>query len=356
MTVSPVRHENNFNLIRLAAAMQVLVVHAVHHFEIDTRLEPLLRAVPGVPAFYLLSGYLIFQSYERTRNLRDFCVNRVLRIYPALLVCFAVSLLSVWAAGYFPTHWPEPGEFWPWVLAQISFVQFYNPDFMRDYGVGVLNGALWTISVELQFYVLAPLMAWLIRHRPRILVLVMLGSLAANLYMRLFPDWEDMRMKLLAVSFAPWLYMFLLGALAASWSRTPELLRRIPYLPLIAGYALSMLFVGDYGVNASNSINPVSFVLLALLLLKFATAKLPLPSQLAEFVRSNDLSYGLYLYHMPIINFLLVVAVTTPLGNALIAIAAALSAACLSWFLVERPALAHKRRSTRAAAPASQLR
>jgi peptidoglycan/LPS O-acetylase OafA/YrhL len=352
VTESPVRHENNFNLIRLAAAFQVLVVHAVHHFGIDTPVEPLLRIIPGVPAFYLLSGYLIFQSYERMQSLGDFYVNRTLRIYPALLVCLVVSLLSVWATGYFAEHRPAPGEFWPWILAQISFMQFYNPDFLRGYGVGVLNGALWTISVELQFYVLMPLMAWLIRNRPRILALVLLASLAVNLYLRLYPNWQSVYIKLLTVSFGPWLYMFLLGSLAATSKRLPELLGRIGYLPLIAAYVTSMAFIGDYEANASNAINPVSFAVLAALLLKFSAARLPL-ARVNGFVRGNDLSYGLYLYHMPIINLLLVVGVASAAGNALLTIGAGLLAACLSWFIVEKPALSHKRRTVRKPVSAS---
>lgn len=38
----------------------------------------------------------------------------------------------------------------------MSFVQFYNPDWLRGFGTGVLNGSLWSIPVELQYYVLLP--------------------------------------------------------------------------------------------------------------------------------------------------------------------------------------------------------
>ena len=94
-------------------------------------------------------------------------------------------------------------------------------------------------------------------------------------------------------------------------------------------------------------------MLLAMLLLKFSTAASPLPSRLTEFVRNNDLSYGLYLYHMPIINFLLVLAVASASGNAVLTVGAGLLAACLSWYLVERPSLRRKRKAPRAPLPAS---
>jgi len=44
-----------------------------------------------------------------------------------------------------------------WILAQLSVAQFYNPGFMRSYGTGILNASTWTISIELQFYILVPL-------------------------------------------------------------------------------------------------------------------------------------------------------------------------------------------------------
>jgi len=96
----------------------------------------------------------------------------------------------------------------------------------------------------------------------------------------------------------------------------------------------------------------VSFAVLAALLLKFSAARLPL-ARVNGFVRGNDLSYGLYLYHMPIINLLLVVGVASAAGNALLTIGAGLLAACLAWFIVEKPALSHKRRTVRKPVSAS---
>ena len=46
-------------------------------------------------------------------------------------------------------------------------VKTKHPDFLRGYGVGVLNGSLWTIPVELQFYALVPLIYWSLSLRAR---------------------------------------------------------------------------------------------------------------------------------------------------------------------------------------------
>ncbi len=62
----------------------------------------------------------------------------------------------------------------------------------------------------------------------------------------------------------------------------------------------------------------------------------------APFVRMNfDLSYGVYVWHAPIINLLLVLGIPSPL----LVIVLTFFFAILSWFLVEKPALKLKRQS-----------
>jgi len=64
--------------------------------------------------------------------------------------------ISVYFTGYLSNKDFNVVEFVFWVVGQISFVQFDNPELMREFGTGVANGSLWTISVELQFYLMVP--------------------------------------------------------------------------------------------------------------------------------------------------------------------------------------------------------
>lgn len=340
------RH-NNFNLIRLLAALQVLAVHALNHFDITGPVVTALKLVPGVPVFFILSGYLIFDAYDRSRakGLRVFARNRALRIFPALWLCVLLATAMVWATGYLGTQHAGAGHFAAWLLGQASILQFYNPPFMRGFGVGVLNGALWTISVELQFYLLTPVLYWLVtRHRVAV-VLLLAASVATNLFLRIHYDWTDLRIKLVSVSFLPWVFMYLLGMLVSARKAVLEpFLQRLPPWLVALAYCLSMVTIGDYAANASNAINPVSVVLVGMLLFGMARRDLRLPQRFTDFVRRNDLSYGIYLYHMPVINLALYLALfpDTPLVRVAFAGVVSILLAGLSWFLLERKALALK--------------
>jgi peptidoglycan/LPS O-acetylase OafA/YrhL len=338
-------HDNNFNLIRLVAAFQVMAVHALNHFEVKGFLVDVLKATPGVPTFFFISGYLICTSYKRMhlRGNGAFFANRFLRIYPGLIACVLLSTLAVALTGYFQHKDIGVSRFLLWILGQTTIFQFYNPDFMRPFGVGVLNGALWTITVELQFYLLVPLLYYLIQRRPRALVAVVLMSLGLNLFLHGFADGKALHIKLLYVSFAPWVYMFLFGFILAYREVLFDVVRRFEFKYLIVGYIAAMNVIGDYTSNAQNAINPVAFFFLGCLILKLATMRLALPPKLARFVDKSDFSYGLYLYHMPVINMLLFLGLFTASVNIALAVALSLAAAVFSWYAVEKPALKHKR-------------
>ncbi|MBQ5963369.1 acyltransferase [Massilia sp. ZL223] len=338
-------HANNFNLLRLIAAFQVMWVHALNHFGFEGPLVSALKIAPGVPTFFFISGLLISAAYERSRpaGLAAFFRNRFLRIFPALWASILVALGTVLALGYLSSQSFTIAHFAAWLAGQASLFQFYNPDFMRGFGVGVLNGALWTISVELQFYLITPVLYWMFMRRRALLATLFGLSLALNLFFRYKLDWSSVPMKLVYVSFLPWVYMFITGMLVHAYrDRVDGFLRRIPLAVVLAVFLASMVFFGPYELNSSNAISPLSFALLAALILKVAKRPLRLPTALNDFIRRNDFSYGLYLYHMPVINVVLYSGWLSGQFSLLATATLSVVAAVLSWYVVEKPALSAK--------------
>jgi len=344
---------NNFDLIRLLAAVQVAVHHAAAHLHVNDSpavFFKLTSLFPGVPVFFFISGFLISRAFENNPVPEEFTRNRILRIYPALVCCFVVSVVMVWLSGYRSPVKSSLPELLLWVLAQVSIGQFYNPDFLRDYGVGVLNGSTWTITVELQFYILVPVLYALLalqrapqaRVNRRLLLLTLLFLVMNQGYVLAAPRHAgELWHKLVGVTFVPWFYMFLAGVAAQRNFHSLQPLLAGKFLPALAGYAALAAPLSSYfGWSLGNDLNPLFFSGLALFSLVAAFSR---PGLSDLVLRRNDISYGVYLYHMPVVNLLLALGVAgiwTALGAAL---AATLLLALGSWFVVEKPALRLKR-------------
>ncbi|MEO8319367.1 MAG: acyltransferase family protein [Bradyrhizobium sp.] len=93
---------NSFNAIRLLAALQVAYVHASAHLQLEK--SPLefwnfIYQFPGVPVFFAISGYLVFDSVLRLGSLRRFYLHRDARIYPALIFNIVLIEILLYAAG-----------------------------------------------------------------------------------------------------------------------------------------------------------------------------------------------------------------------------------------------------------------
>jgi len=88
---------NNFDLVRLVAAAQVVLWHGIEHLKLDAPplLQWLLGSFSGVPIFFVVSGYLVAGSLARSTSLSSYFRNRALRIFPGLWVCFAMTFISI---------------------------------------------------------------------------------------------------------------------------------------------------------------------------------------------------------------------------------------------------------------------
>jgi peptidoglycan/LPS O-acetylase OafA/YrhL len=352
---------NNFDLIRLGAALQVAIGHTAAHFDLWGPLGPAGRALavfPGVPIFFVVSGLLISRSLEQSEKLGDYFRNRCLRIYPALWVCLVVStLVTAFLLPDVLGH-VAPSRWMAWWAAQMSLAQFWQPSFLHDLGTHALNGSLWTITIELQFYLLLPLLYRGLRIRSgrgnAALIATGIASLAFYLLITvrsdLFPSWNSFALVVFAL--APYLWIFILGILI---QRNLARLRGLfagRLAAWLAGYALVTMLAHGAGWRISgNTMNPLSLVVLAGAV---ASAAFTLPSLGERLLRRNDLSYGIYIYHAPLLNLMLAWAVSRALALPVLLLAA-IGAACGSWWLVEKPFLRRKRQALRdITAPAFQ--
>ena len=356
-------HRNNFDLIRLFAAGQVALLHIVKNMEIPLPhslqvVRAALELFPGVPIFFVTSGYLISASFQRNPNLGSYCLARILRIYPALWVATAVSVASacffIAGANGPLTHTVSVLDLVRWIVAQLSIAQFYAPFSVREtFGVGHPNGSLWTIPVELQFYLLLPFLFGLFRpNRSRLatrglfaLIVVSYGCSVAYLLMKEpIAAWNPDISLLLRVTLLPYLYMFALGIGIQVCERWRSRLLDGKALFWLFAYVVVVL-MEKVVLGAPVGTNTPDLLSMALLAAAVVSAAFTRPMWSARILHGNDVSYGLYVYHMIVVNIAVSLGVAATLETGALVFVAAGLCAIASWFLVERPAIRLKRRA-----------
>ncbi|MCP9823738.1 acyltransferase [Cyanobium sp. L1E-Cus] len=331
------RH-NLFDAIRLYAATQVLIQHGAHHLEfIPASIVSAFFSLPGVPLFFSISGFLVGLSCLRFKGRwGEYIWHRALRIFPALWLCLFISCLILIAFGKGSFLLSLTGMVW--LAGQATVVQFFNPSQLRDFGVGVVNGSLWTIPVEIQFYIVLPILVtvatyWVKRCRARLVAACMISLATASLLFKLIIldsvlNPESLLAKLFEVSFVPHLFQFMIGFSCL--------------LPLaIFGRRKATIGLIAFGLICLSV--STSFPDFAPLFKPWALAALPIGIGLipVDLLRGFDVSYGLYLFHMPIANALLASSVAPSLAIPIFFSASYLIAA-FSWCFLEKPALSLK--------------
>lgn len=308
---------NGFDLLRLAAALLVIVHHS---YLLNGDGSPPLGFIDmgalAVGTFFVISGYLVTGSFLRSSGVLAYMAKRCLRIFPGLLVALlltafvlgpAVSDLEV--GRYFAS--PQPALY---VLHNLLLypVDYLLPGvFDRNPYPQAVNGSLWTLRLEFTAYLgVAALGATKLLRLPVVLGLVALagaGYVVAATLPGFGSEDELFRQPGLATQNG---FLFLAGAALCLWGRRP---------PLWA-LALSVLLLAT----------PVWGLGLPVVVLALGDMRVPhLPA---------DLSYGLYIYAFPIQQWLASIGAL----HLVTALAMTLPFAALSWWLVEKPALRFK--------------
>jgi peptidoglycan/LPS O-acetylase OafA/YrhL len=348
---------NNFDLIRLFAALQVAIVHMISHLQPTGPVVAIvgfgLGLFPGVPIFFLISGFLISKSLEQSASLKQYCRNRCLRIFPALWICLLVTVGVILACGIGAIGVASTTQWLIWWADQMAAVEIYPAKFLRSIGTGQINGSLWTIPVELEFYFLLPCIYSVFglreRRRNAILLTMFIVSLAIRLASVDGAPFPRTRVSYLALrTVVPHLWMFLLGVLAQrNWlTIRPWLVGQ--FHRWLLGYVLVRAVAARFHVGLKGlEIDPVWFLLVAGVVLSGAMSARSLANRI---LRRNDISYGTYIYHMLVVNLMVQYGASAGLWSVATALAASLGLGALSWRLVEMPFLAQKHGSMRAVA------
>lgn len=183
----------------------------------------------------------------------------------------------------------------------MSIFQFWTPEILRDYGVGTPNGSLWTITVEIQFYIGIILVFKILKNMKWINILVIFSIILNILVYSKFSK-DLLLVKLFGVTLIPYFYNFMLGVYFAKYRNK---LYKFLEDKFIYWFVIYNFYVYGLKIYPSYYINfeiLISNILLGIVILSFSFSF----KKLSSFVvRGVDISYGIYLYHMLVLNYLI---------------------------------------------------
>lgn len=331
------KKRNNFNILRFFAAILVIVGHMYHILGLQVlTLGGQAVSTIGVEIFFLISGYLIMQSYTRDSNVLRYALRRLFRIIPGLAF---LSILTVFVFGLLLTtldakaYFSNPGTML--YLKNILLYPIYGLPGVFEHNIypNAVNGSLWTLPVEVSMYIVLPAVLYLgakIKHPKAILstiaAIVLICHIVVNGYH------PGIRVVVYGTSLTDALTLapfFFVGALF----NFPEI-KKLLNLQLA-----TVLMIGVMTVQVSY-IKAEILMLTALSYFVFSFALSPEPF-FAKCFSENDYSYGIYLYAFLIQQILVSIfkEYNWTLNMYLIlSIAITFVFAFLSWHLVEKPA------------------
>jgi len=343
-----VERSNNFDALRLLAASSVIFSHAFLLSRGREDNDPLMLltggqtvlGVVGVFVFFVISGFLVTQSFEATGSPWRFLAKRALRIYPGLAACI---LLCVFVLGPLVTSLPlgaylRSAGVYDFLLNNLALNVEHNglPGVrFTGFPVGdIIDGPLWSLPCEVVMYVMVLGLGSL-----RLLRLWLLVPLLA---LGLGCLWFDSAQSPWFIGSVGWLLGFFVAGMILYKLRDRGIFSGRIALAALAGLAASV---------------PLgAFILLFPLFGAYLVIYLALERRLPAIpaAKVGDLSYGLYIYGWPVAQALLYVSGGALAWWQLFPLALALSAAIafLSWHLIEKPALRLKPRGAAAATAA----
>ena len=328
--------QNNFNFLRFYFAFVVVIGHIIVISEVKDFqfLAPYFSTYTSVTAFFCISGFLITQSYFNSTSVRSYFRKRAARLLPAyvLVIVLSAIFLSLLSQYSISEYFKNP-QLLKYVLANLSFLNFIEPNlpgvFLQKGLSPDVNGALWTLKVEVCFYLIVPallLLAERIKRKYLLFIgLYLLSIIYKNSLEYISQVNQNNTYAMLAHQLPGFISYFVCGIALFYYQST---FQKYKIRFLISGLVVYLL---------ERNLELEILTPLSLSLLVFTVAFSI--KQLNSFGKYGDISYGLYLFHCPIIKaatYLGYFQKYNPFFVALIVILVVVGVSLASWHWVEK--------------------
>lgn len=301
--MNTVLRKNNFDFFRIYLASIVVFAHyyfLTNQSALYNKDFFLLNSGFSVNAFFIVSGYLITKSWVRSYDLKKYISSRAKRVLPlyflTLIICFFLGYIINYSHGLINYLNDGALKYLGWNSIFLNFMQPSLPYLFEDNPYNVVNGSLWTIKLEIAFYILVPILFIFLKSSKSKLVgvcFVYLLSVVAFYFLKFFVNNYGLSQEL-AYQIPSYLTLFMAGAVFnfidfKNINTTPYFLISILYFIFF-----------DYGENRGlGLITPIMTAIFVIHFCEKLKFNIPIPKQV------GDISYGIYILHFPVIQLMI---------------------------------------------------
>lgn len=270
----------------------------------------------GVDAFFVLSGFLIsgilLDTREKTNFFRNFYARRMLRIFPVYYVFLGIfiGVIQPLIRSYEYENNLDISQIWYW---------FYLENWQSIFQ-GVLDRGplihLWSLALEEQFYLIYPVLIYLLPRRllSWFLGIVILSAVFFRSWLLLTHPLTYTLVHTIYINLLCRMDTLVIGSLIAVWMRSDKILPRLlwisPILTIVSGISLGIIVITQGGLDPFNPvIQSIGFSIIAiffssLLILSVTKSENSLLVRCLSWSplqKLGTISYGFYVYHFPIL-------------------------------------------------------
>jgi peptidoglycan/LPS O-acetylase OafA/YrhL len=332
---------NNFDFLRFLFAILVVISHAyplsgdneTSQWIYQITNGQMVLASIGLNGFFIISGFFIFHSLQRSTSLYDYYKKRLLRLFPALfiLLLITVILAPFVYKGTIPFYYNrEVYTYLPNNLSLYNFQSGIKGIFDKN-NYHAINGSLWTIRYEFSLYIALSLL-FFFRKKTGVVRIMLFIAFAVlyvlyNFFLQKFAGFSVLGMQGLNILNLG--AFFVCGSLLAALQFENSEHKALLFIAVLI-FILAVYF---------HFYDAIKHLILPIIILLIGFMPLPFFSTFGKY---GDMSYGVYIYSFPVQQVLMHLFKLNSYELMISSLIFSILFAYLSWHLIEKKALKYK--------------